>query len=547
MPHDPARRNFLKFTSIVGGTAAFAALAHAAPTAADTPLTRTGPFINALDHGVVADGHTKINDALNRLIERVAAAGGGTISLPAGLYLSGPLVLLSNITLHLDAGAVLTFSDNFEDYLPMVPVRWQGLPVKTFQPLIRAHGAKNIALTGRGEIDGHGARWWAHVEQVRAEARRTGKPPASRWLDAFVAANPAPEGQPQGFESAGFMRPPLFQPVNCENVLVAGLTVRNSPFWTLHFVGCDNVVADGVNIYTPDSPNTDGINPESCRNVRIANCHIDTDDDCVTLKSGKGAWGRQHAGICENITVTNCTMTGGAAGVGLGSEMSGGIRGVTVSNCVFAKTLSGIHLKSNRGRGGVIEDIVFTNLVMRDVGPWPAIYLDLEYWTKTERAPFGEGTPVLRNVQISHIRGTGLNQPVDLKGLAESPMRNISLRHVDLAGTGGFIAKYVEDLRLDHVRIASQTGAPLTITSGSRVQLRAVETTSGTAGEPQIRLHDVQQAVVASSGGFETTRPLVAISGEKSNGIRLLPDNLVTGPSAVTVSPEVKDGAIEQR
>ena len=164
----------------------------------------------------------------------------------------------------------------------------------------------------------------------------------------------------------------------------------------------------------------------------------------------------------------------------------------------------------------------------------------------TEPAPFGEGTPILRNVQISHIRGTGLNQPVDLKGLAESPMCNISLSHVDLAGTGGFIAKYVEDLRLDHVRIASQTGAPLTITSGSRVQLRAVETTSGTAGEPQIRLHDVQQAVVASSGGFETTRPLVAISGDKSNGIRLLPDNLFTGPSAVTVSPEVKDGAIQR-
>lgn len=546
-PSAHPRRDFLKFASFAGSGAALASMGHAANAAVPPELAQRGMhWANVLDHGAVSDGRTKNTVALQRLIDRLGAAGGGTVYFPPGRYLTGALHLRSCLTLHLEAGATLQFSEDFADYLPMVPSRWQGLGVNNFSPLLYAHRAHDIAITGRGTIDGAGAVWWDYVLKVRREAKEKGKPPTSRWQELFLAANPPVPGEKQRAESFGFLRPSLFQAIECENVLLAGVTLRNSPFWTTHFVTCDNVVADGLSIYAPDSPNTDGINPESSRNVRIANCKIHADDDCITIKAGKNKWGRENAKPCENITVTNCVMTSGAAGVGIGSEMSAGVRRVVVSNCVFDGTHAGVHIKANRGRGGIMEDISVSNIVMNRITPGPAVWLNLEYWIQTQPEPFNEGTPRIRGIDISHVRGTDLRKSVEIVGLQESPIREVRLSHLNLVSEEGILVKHADDLRLEDVRIAARRGLPFSCEKTTRLELRGVRSDGGDETAPRIKLEDVRQCVIGGCGLFSSGRPLLSVHGAGSGDIRVLGDNAPSAASPVKVAPEVPAGAVSQ-
>ena len=211
-----------------------------------------------------------------------------------------------------------------------------------------------------------------------------------------------------------FFRPPLFQPIRCKNILVEGVTVINSPFWTINPEFCENVTVKGITINNPLSPNTDGINPSSCKNVHISDCHINVGDDCITLKSGRDKQGRDLATPCENITITNCTMLAGHGGVVIGSEMSGDVRKVTISNCVFDGTDRGIRIKSTRGRGGIVEEISVNNIVMKDIKR-EAIVLNL-FYSKMDPEPVSERTPVFRNIHISSLVGT-VNTAVKILGL----------------------------------------------------------------------------------------------------------------------------------
>lgn len=532
------RRDFLAFASLAGTGAILSSLGRTANAAMPELAPRGAAWTSVLDHGVVGDGTTKNTTALQRLIDRLAAAGGGTAYFPPGRYLTGALHLRSNLTLHLEAGAKLQFSADFADYLPMVPSRWQGVPVNNFSPLLYAYRAHNIAIVGRGEIDGAGPAWWDYVLKVRKEARDTGRAPISRWTEAFQAANPPAPGESQRQEAHGFLRPSLFQAIECENVLLAGVTLRDSPFWTTHFVTCDNVVADGLSLYAADSPNTDGINPESSRNVRIANCRFHVSDDCITLKAGKGQWAREHARPCENITITNCVMTEGAAAIGIGSEMSGGVRRVTISNCVFEGTHSGIHIKANRGRGGVVEDIAISNIVMHGITASPAIHLNLEYWIQTKPEAFNAGTPQFRNIAISQVRGTRLKKGVEITGLAESPIRDVRLSQLDLEATEALSATCVDGLRISESRLVARKGAPIVCTASRRLELRGVDTHTASTGEPHLRLADVREAAIAGCAPLSSERPLAAISGATTRAIRFSADN---GPCAasIQVAPEV--------
>jgi polygalacturonase len=228
-----------------------------------------------------------------------------------------------------------------------------------------------------------------------------------------------------------FFRPPFIQPLRCKNFKIKDITVVNSPFWTINPEFCENVTIDGITIINPPSPNTDGINPESCRYVHISNCHISVGDDCITLKSGRDLQGRKLNAPDENITITNCTMLAGHGGVVIGSEMSGGVKKVVISNCVFDGTERGIRIKSTRGRGGVVEDIQVNNIVMRNIKQ-EAIILDLLY-SKMPPEPISERTPIFRNINISHLTGTGVSIPIKIRGLEESPITDITLSdiHID--------------------------------------------------------------------------------------------------------------------
>lgn len=386
--------------------------------------------------GAVTDGTTVNTRLINSTIERLAGEGGGTLFFPAGRYLTGPIRLKSNITLELEAGATLLFSTNFDDYLPFVEVRHEGVMMKSFCPLIYATDAENITIKGEGTLDGQGKAWWNEFFKVLIDLRDNGKRDVNKYQPLFEKENDVKKIASEtnedwhGTLDRRFFRPPFIQPIRCKNVRIEGVKIINSPFWTVNPEFCDNVTVDGVTIHNVDSPNTDGINPESCRNVHISNCHISVGDDCITIKSGRDLQARNIGAACENITVTNCTMLSGHGGVVIGSEMSGGVRRVTITNCVFEGTDRGIRLKSTRGRGGIVEDIRISNIVMKDIKK-EALTFNLKY-SRMPQEPKSERTPVFRNIHISGVTVVDVNVPIQIVGLEEAPISDIVLRDIQI-------------------------------------------------------------------------------------------------------------------
>ncbi|MBI5304381.1 MAG: glycoside hydrolase family 28 protein [Chloroflexi bacterium] len=413
-------------------------------------MFQASTLFNAREYGALGDGATNDTRALQSAID-AATKTGGTVCVPAGKYVTGSIFLRDNITLFLDAGAVLLGSENPADY-PIVTMRWEGVTQPTHAPLITGDGLRNIAVTGRGTIDGRGAIWW---QKHRAKT-----------LDA--------------------PRPRLISFANCANVLIEGITLTNSPAWTINPVRCENVTINQVTINNPpDSPNTDGVNPDSCRNVHISNCHIDVGDDCVTIKSGIETEAPEFRAPCENITITNCTMVHGHGGVVIGSEMSGDVRNVVISNCVFVGTDRGIRLKSRRGRGGIVEDIRVSNIVMQDVLCPFTMNLFYHIGKKGDKdiadknpKPINEGTPCFRRIHFAHI--TARNAKIAagfLYGLPEMPIEDVTLDDVSISmdrsadpgyadmaddipqqRAAGLFARNVRGLRLRDVAITNQIG-----------------------------------------------------------------------------------------
>ena len=360
--------------------------------------------VDMLKAGAKANGKTLNTKLINSTIDRLNRGGGGTLFFPAGTYLTGSIHLKSNITLELEAGATLLFSDNFDDYLPFVEVRHEGVMMKSFQPLIYAVDAENITIKGEGTLDGQGKKWWMEFFRVMIDLKDNGMRDVNKYQPLWDAANDTTAIYAETNKDyvntlqRRFFRPPFIQPVRCKKVKIEGVKIINSPFWTVNPEFCDNVTIKGITIDNAPSPNTDGVNPESCRNVHISDCHISVGDDCITIKSGRDAQARRLGVPCENITITNCTMLSGHGGVVIGSEMSGSVRKVTISNCVFDGTDRGIRIKSTRGRGGVVEDIRVSNVVMSNIKQ-EAVVLNLKY-SKMPAEPKSERTPIFRNVHM---------------------------------------------------------------------------------------------------------------------------------------------------
>ena len=399
-------------------------------------LSVRAEYIDMQKAGASPNGQ-KLNTALiNKTIEKLNANGGGTLFFPAGTYLTGAIKMKSNITLELEAGATLLFSDNFEDYLPFVEMRHEGIQMKSFCPLIYAVDAENITIKGEGKLDGQGKKWWAEFYKVVVDVDANGIHDINKYQPMWDKANDVKALYAETNEDyvssmkRRFFRPPFIQPVRCKNIRIQGITIVNSPFWTVNPEFCENVTVDGVTIANPLSPNTDGINPESCRYVHISNCHISVGDDCITLKSGRDLQARKLNFPDENITITNCTMLAGHGGVVIGSEMSGGVRKVVISNCVFDGTDRGIRIKSTRGRGGVVEDIQIDNIVMKDIKE-EAIILDMLY-SKMPVETLSDRTPIFRNINISNMTGTNVLIPIKIRGLEESPISDITMTNINI-------------------------------------------------------------------------------------------------------------------
>lgn len=474
-------------------------------------------FYDVTKYGAKRDSSQKATAAVARAIAAASKAGGGTIYFPAGKYLTGPIHLKSNITIFIDAGAELHFSDNFDDYLPMVESRFEGVDVKSFSPLFYAYKCENITIRGRGLINGHGKKWWDFVMGYKKDQ------PRSRWQYMFDSLNHdilLPDDPAQ--MKRGFLRPPFIQPMYCKNVLVEGITIVNSPFWTVNPEFCENVTVTGVTINNPRSPNTDGINPESCKYVHISNCHISVGDDCITIKSGKDIPGRTKAAPAENYTITNCTMLAGHGGVVIGSEMSGGVRNIAISNCIFDGTDRGIRIKTTRGRGGAVEDIRVDNIIMRNIRE-QAFVMDMEY-ARMPAEPLSERTPAIRNVRFSNITAYTTNAGI-INGLEEMPVENISFYDIYLQADNGFVVRKAKNIEFHNIVINTRKGSAVMTSNVSEIELDAVRTTSPVSGVPVISLTETQNAYIRNCRPVAGTDLFLQLKGNQTDHIILQGNN----------------------
>ncbi|MDU1904098.1 MAG: glycoside hydrolase family 28 protein [Dysgonomonas sp.] len=476
---------------------------------------------NMQELGADVTGKVKCTELINKTIEKAAAEGGGTIYFPAGNYLTAAIKMKSNITLDIESGAVISFSDDFEDYLPFVRMRWEGVFMNSFSPLFYAENAENITIKGRGKIDGRGHTWWRESMRLIQEIRETGKTSSTNelqqmWLDANKNINVSPYYE-RTLERK-FFRPPTIQFLECKNILIEGVTIVNSPFWTVNPEGCDNLVMRGITIYNPwanpKGHNTDGINPSSCRNVRISDCFISTGDDCITIKSGRDEDGRIYGRPCENITITNCVMLTGHGGVVIGSEMSGGVKKVTISNCVFNGTDAGIRLKASRGRGGVVEEIRVDNIIMNDIQK-NAFIFDLFYDKDSKQEPVTERTPCFRNIHIANVTGNDVKKVGYITGIEEMPIDNISFTNINMVAQEGFTGKTATNITFRNVDFAVAKGASIKFEDSKNIILDNVKSAKPLADQPVIELSNIDNAFITNSFPVVPTNIFSKITNSK--------------------------------
>jgi polygalacturonase len=397
------------------------------------------------DFGAMGDKKTDCTDAINQAIKACSEAGGGRVVVPAGEYRTGAVHLLSNVNLHIQEGAILSFYTDPARYLPHVFTRFEGTEYMGYSPLIYAYEQENIAITGKGTLDGHAKfeNWWSWKEG------KAGNPPVNPTKDALTAM--ADEGVPpekRVFGDGSRLRPSFVQPYKCRNVLIEGVRVRRAPFWQLHPVLCTNVIVRGVNVKS-HGWNNDGCNPESCRYVLIENCRFDTGDDCIAIKSGRNTDGRRVGVPSEDILVTGCEMKAGHGGVVIGSEMSGGARNIFVEDCRMSSPdlWYMLRIKTNSLRGGFVENVHVRNIKVGTIGK-AAIRINFHY----AKGDVGEFVPSVSNVSVTDVTGENIRQVLSLQGYERSPIKDVHISHCRFKGVKkADIVEHVENLVMDDV------------------------------------------------------------------------------------------------
>jgi len=380
---------------------------------------------------------------IQRAVNACIAQGGGKVVIPQGEWRSGPIHLGSNILLWLEEGATISFSPVYEDYLPVVFTRWEGMECYNYSPLIYANGCENVGVAGAGKLVGNGEAWW-HWKKLQQEAANS--------LCYAESEGIAVEQRVYGTEQAA-LRPSFIQPIHCRNVLIEGITVVNGPQWMIHPVYSENVIVRGVSIIS-NGHNRDGLNPDSCKNVVIEDCSFATGDDCIAINSGMNEDGWRVNKPCENIIIRNCTMKEGHGGLVIGSGMSGGVRNVYAYNCNIIGGDKGIRLKSMRGRGGYVENIWFENIEINDVRE-EAIQINMYYEFSTV-VPKTVVPSDFNHIYFSNIKGEGAQTAIMIKGLPEQKLDHIHLENIQLSAKVAFVCSDVATISMGNVQINTQ-------------------------------------------------------------------------------------------
>ncbi len=444
-------------------------------------------------YGAVSDGNTLNTKSINGAIDALSKKGGGVVLVPSGLWLTGPVVLKNNINLHIAAGATLLFTADKNEY-PLVEANWEGLPQMRNQSPISATNASNIAITGKGIIDGNGDVWRAvKIDKltesqwkkkvasggVVSDDKKTWYPSEGFMKGSKMPANPgmiSPEKDETFYKSIkDFLRPNLLLLTNCKYILLEGVTIQNSPAWCLHPLMCENLTVRNVFVKNPwYAQNGDGIDVESCKNVLIENSVFDVGDDALCMKSGRDAEGRKRGMPTENVIIRNCTVYAAHGGFVIGSEMSGGARNIYVNNCTFIGTDIGLRFKTTRGRGGIVENIFIKDIYMKDI-PAEAILFDMYYMAKdpvvlagekrelpkVEFKTVDETTPQFRNFHISNVYCNGAEKGIFVRGLPEMHVKDIVLENMVLQANKGIDVQEASGITFKNIKIISAETNPV--------------------------------------------------------------------------------------
>ncbi len=417
------------------------------------------------DYGAVQCGwndmaKNKSTEAIHEAIDKCHKTGSGIVLIPEGEWLTGAIHLKSNVNLHVAEGAVVHFSNDLEDYLPVVHVRWEGVEAYNYSPLIYAPHTENIAVTGKGTLHGHGRWWWNWFKENN---------PGNRIEAAKVPLAKRRYGKGGGREG---MRPTFIVPWKSKNILIEGVTLLESPAWNVHPVYSENIIIRDVTVNSLNSPNGDGIVPDSCKNVLIENNHLQTGDDAVVIKSGLNEDGLKINIPSENIVIRNFIaedVRTGSGGIVFGSETSGGIRNVYVRDAVFKGCDRGIRFKTERGRGNITENIYIENIQMKDIEN-QAIVFNTYY----NRNAVGK-SPLFRNVYINHVHVDGAAAGIEMIGLPEKWLENIKIKDAIFENVRhGAAIRRVKELNLVNVSISSKR-RPLVLDDVFEASIKNVE------------------------------------------------------------------------
>lgn len=448
--------------------------------------------VSIADYGGVPDGATLNTEAFAKAMQALSQKGGGTLTVPSGIWYTGPIVFQSNINLHLEKGALILFSSNFDLY-PLVHTVFEGLDTRRCQSPISGRNLKSIAITGEGSINGSGDAW---------RPLKKSKVTDSHWQRVIKSGGVVKDGNywfpskgslkgndmsdmnvPQGDLSdeewksvKDFLRPVMVSFIECENVLLEGVLFENSPSWNIHPLMCKNVIVDNVFVRNPGySQNGDGLDLESCQNSIIVNSTFDVGDDAICIKSGKDEDGRRRGMPTENVIIDNCKVFQGHGGFVVGSEMSGGVRNISVSNCQFLGTDVGLRFKSRRGRGGVVENIYVNNINMFDIATESFLF-DLYYGGKSASEALEDGdetpvenivyevdetTPVFRNIYVKNLTSRNARRAMYFNGLPEMNITNINLENTTITSTFGGELSESDGITFKNVKIIPKEGPAL--------------------------------------------------------------------------------------
>jgi polygalacturonase len=449
--------------------------------------------VNVTDFGAVGDGAALNTTAFEKAIEACAKSGGGRVVVPRGIWFTGPIQLKSNIDLHVERGAVIQFSARVEDY-PLVRTTWEGSPAVRRMSPINGVRIENVAITGEGVLDGAGDAWrmvkkskltdgeWRRLVASGGVLDKSGDtwwPSAEAMNGAALVRSLDKRGAPIEEYAAAreFLRPVLVSLIECRRVLLDGPTFQNSPAWNIHPLLCEDLVIRNVTVLNPwYSQNGDGLDLDSCRRVAVYNCRFDVGDDAICLKSGRDEYGRKRGRPSEDIVISDCVVYHGHGGFTVGSEMSGGVRNVVVRRCTFLGTDLGVRFKTTRGRGGVVERIWISDIVMKDI-PTDAIGFNMYYsggspipepngageLRSRSAIAVDEGTPRVQDIFLKNIVCSGAQRAVQIEGLPEMPIRGIELDNVQISARTGVVCVDAEGIKLTNLHITASSGPVISV------------------------------------------------------------------------------------